>query len=122
MKVLLVATGGALGSVARYGVSTVVQRLTPGGFPSGTFVVNLAGCLAFGVLVGGAEQRFVLTPAARAFLLVGVLGGFTTFSAFTYDNALLVQHGATLRACANAIGQVVLGLAAFWSGYALFTA
>ena len=80
MNLLLIAIGGALGSVARHLLSSFVLRASGTLFPLGTFVVNLAGCVVFGAIVGAAHQRFVLTSDARAFLLIGLLGGFTTFS------------------------------------------
>ena len=65
-------------------------------FPVGTFAVNVVGCVVFGAIVGAAEHRFVLTPEARAFLLVGVLGGFTTFSSYAYESFALMQDGQSL--------------------------
>jgi fluoride exporter len=116
---LLVAIGGAIGSIARYALSTVVLRATGTLFPLGTFVVNAVGCLCFGVIVGAAEQRFTLTPQARAFLLVGILGGFTTFSSYVFESAALIRDGQMGAAVVNVAGQVVAGLAAFWIGAAL---
>lgn len=117
MQLLLIALGGALGSVCRYGLSTVVQRLSSPFFPYGTFAVNVLGCLVFGVIMGAARQRFVLGPPERAFLLIGILGGFTTFSTFTYETFALLQDGEFGRALLNAGGQVVCGLIALWAGY-----
>jgi CrcB protein len=122
VQLILIALGGALGSVCRYGLSTVVQRLTSPFFPYGTFAVNVAGCLVFGVIMGAARERFVLGPSARAFLLIGILGGFTTFSTFTYETFALLQDGETVRALTNALGQLVCGLVALWAGYALVAA
>src|SRR5215210_6535323 len=86
VNLLLIAIGGAIGSVARSLLSTFVLRAAGSLFPLGTFVVNAVGCLIFGAVVGAAEQRFVLAPATRAFLLVGVLGGFTTFSSYAFES------------------------------------
>ena len=108
--------------MCRYGLSTVVQRFTSPFFPYGTFVVNVGGCLAFGIIMGAARERFVLGPSARAFLLIGILGGFTTFSTFTYETFALLQDGQLARALVNAIGQLVLGLASLWFGYAVVAA
>jgi fluoride exporter len=119
LHVLYVALGGALGSVARYLVGIAVHRYTAAGFPYGTFTVNIVGCAAFGLIVGFAEPRVALTPALRAFFLVGVLGGFTTFSAFTFDTLELLRAAAFLRAAFNVIGQITFGLAALWLGYAV---
>jgi CrcB protein len=122
VQLILIALGGALGSVCRYGLSTVVQRLTSPFFPYGTFVVNVVGCLVFGVIIGAARERFVLGPSERAFLLIGILGGFTTFSTFTYETFALLQDGETVRALTNALGQLVCGLVALWAGYAVVAA
>jgi CrcB protein len=100
----------------------MVQRATSPFFPYGTFVVNVTGCLVFGIIMGAARQRFVLGPSARAFLLIGILGGFTTFSTFTYETFALLQDGQLIRALVNAGGQVVCGLAALWAGYVMVAA
>ena len=122
MQVLLIAAGGALGSVCRYLLATIVQRYSSPFFPYGTFVVNVLGCLVFGVLMGAARQRFVLGPSERAFLLIGILGGFTTFSTFTYETFAMLQDGELVWAFANAAGQLVCGLVALWAGYAAVAA
>ena len=113
------AIGGAIGSVARYVLSTAILRLSGSLFPVGTFAVNLAGCIAFGAIVGAAEQRFVLTPEARAFLLVGVLGGFTTFSSYVFESLALMQDGQFAAAAVNIGGQVMAGLFGFWTAYVI---
>lgn len=122
MQLLLIALGGAIGSVCRYGLSTIVQRSTSPFFPYGTFTVNVLGCLVFGIIMGAARERFVLGPSERAFLLIGILGGFTTFSTFGYETFALLQDGEFVRAAANAIGQVVFGLVALWAGYTIVAA
>jgi fluoride exporter len=96
----------------------LVHRVLPPYFPYGTFLVNVVGCLAFGAIFGLSEQRFVVGPTARAFLLIGLLGGFTTFSSFTFETFQLLRDGEFLLATANAGGQLVLGLVAFWLGLA----
>jgi CrcB protein len=115
--VIYVALGGALGSVARFLLSTAVPRYAAPGFPYGTFTVNIIGCAVFGVIIGLAEHRIDLTPAVRAFFLVGVLGGFTTFSAFTFDTAELLRTAAFFRAAFNVLGQIAFGLVALRLGY-----
>ena len=117
--VIYVALGGALGSVARFLLSHVVHRYATAGFPYGTFTVNIIGCAAFGLIVGFAEHRIALTPAVRAFFLVGILGGFTTFSAFTFDTLELLRTAAFFRAAINVLGQIAIGLFALWLGYAI---
>jgi fluoride exporter len=122
VQLILIALGGALGSLCRYGLSTTVQRFSSPFFPYGTFVVNVLGCLVFGIIIAAARQRFVLGPSERAFLLIGILGGFTTFSTFTYETFALLQDGEFVRALANAGGQLICGLVALWAGYVLVAA
>ena len=122
MKLLaLVALGGAAGAVARYGVGGWIHGMTGAGFPWGTFVVNVAGCSILGLLMP-LLQASVATPEARAFLAVGVLGGFTTFSTFSFESVALVQDGQWVRAAAYTLGSVGFGLAAAFAGFWLGTA
>lgn len=118
MLILAVGVGGALGAIARYLLGGLVHSLTASLFPYGTFVVNVVGCLCFGLVVGIADSRFVVGPGARAFILIGVLGGFTTFSSFTFESFELVRSGQMIQAAANVSGQVVLGFIALWIGFA----
>ena len=119
MNLLLIAIGGALGSVARYLLSSFVLRATGSLFPLGTFVVNLVGCVVFGGIIGAAEQRVVLTPETRLLVLVGVLGGFTTFSSYAYESVALLRDGQFFAAAVNVVGQVVLGLMGLWAGFVM---
>ena len=121
MNLLYVAIGGAFGSSARFLLTEAVNRYAPH-WPAGTFVVNLVGCFAFGVMASLADRRVPLSAGARAFILVGVLGGFTTFSSYTYDTFVLLREAQFIRAAVNAGGQVVLGFVALWAGYALVRA
>ena len=117
---LLVALGGAMGSVARYKLSGLVLHHTiDWRFPAGTFVVNVLGCLAAGVLAGVAEKHDLLSADARLLLFTGVLGGFTTFSAFGLETLFLLKRGETGIALANVLVSVVAGLAALWLGLGL---
>ncbi len=110
-RLLFLAAAGAVGALARYALSSAVQRQAGGVFPLGTFVVNLLGCLLFGLLWGLAEQRHLLGPTARAVVLTGFLGAFTTFSSFAYENAQLWRHGHLGLLLANVALQNVLGVA-----------
>lgn len=116
MNLIAVGVGGAIGAIARYLLGDAVHRWIPGFFPYGTFVVNVVGCLVFGVIVGLAESRFVVGPVARIFLLVGILGGFTTFSSFTFETFELLRSGQIFAAAVNVIGQVAIGFVALWAG------
>lgn len=119
MTVLVVALGGAIGSVARYLFSTAVLRATGSLFPAGTFAVNVVGCVVFGLIAGVAEQRVQLAPNLRMFLLVGVLGGFTTFSSYAFESFALMRDGQVAWAAINVVGQVVAGLLGMWAGYVI---
>jgi CrcB protein len=116
---VLVALGGALGSVARYLLSKTVLQVTGAIFPLGTFVVNVVGCVIFGGIAGLAERRLMLPPEARVFALVGVLGGFTTFSSYAYESVALLRDGQIVSAAVNIAGQVVVGLVGLWAGLAI---
>ena len=114
----LVGCGGFVGALLRYGLSGFIQRInTLTHFPSGTLVVNLVGCLLIGLMVGLAEARQISEPQFRAFVLVGLLGGFTTFSAFGLDTLNLLRNKRLLQATANVGIHVFLGLALVWVGY-----
>lgn len=116
----LVGAGGFLGSVSRYVLSGAVHRISPfASFPAGTLVVNVAGCLAIGLLGGLADQRQLFTPEARLFLLVGLLGGFTTFSTFGYETLAVLRDGGFSRALASVGLHLLLGLGGVWVGYGL---
>ena len=115
---LLVGLGGLLGSIARYGLSgLVLQKTAASRFPFGTLVVNVLGCLVMGVLSGLAERAHLFSNSTRLFLLTGLLGGFTTFSAFAYESYFLAREHAWSWAVANVVLQVVLGLAVLWAGH-----
>lgn len=119
-SILLVALGGAIGSVARFKLSGwVLQQATNWRFPLGTFVVNVIGCFIAGLLAGMAVKQDVFTPDARVFLFTGLLGGFTTFSAFGLETLLLFKRGEAGVAIANAVVSVAVGLVVAWLGYGL---
>lgn len=115
---LLVGLGGMLGSMARFGLAGLMHRLAGphNTFPIGTLTVNLVGCLLIGLLGGLMDARGLLGPQARLLLMVGVLGGFTTFSSFGYETMSLLREGDLLRALLNVGVQVVVGLLAVWAG------
>jgi len=117
--VLWVAAGGALGSVARYLCGEAALRLAGTGFPWGTLFVNVAGSFAIGFFFAATEPGARWAGAAdfRAFAIAGVLGGFTTFSAFSLQTLLLLKEGRPEAAIANALGSVILCLLAAWLGY-----
>ena len=116
MTALLVALGGAAGAVLRYWVGMAVQRSLGPGFPWGTLAVNVSGCFVMGLVAGVAERQDSLTPGTRLFLVVGVLGGFTTFSAFANETVGAARAGAIQLSMMNVVGSVGLCLAAVWLG------
>jgi fluoride exporter len=120
MMWLAVATGGALGSAARHGVNVLLASLMARPTPYATAAVNLVGSGIIGVLAGAlAAGGLQMTPAVRAFVFVGVLGGFTTFSSYMLDTLTLAYTGERVMALANVLGQTLLGIAAVWAGYSL---
>ena len=114
--VLLAAAGGALGSSARYLVNIGAGKLLGMGFPWGTLIVNIAGCFIMGVLVGLGAHRLTLSDEARVFMATGILGGFTTFSAFSADFALLFGRKHFGYAALYLTGSVGLSLLAVFAG------
>jgi fluoride exporter len=119
-SVIFVALGGALGSVSRYLLGTWTQTLSKSiDFPYGTLAVNLIGCFLIGALSQLAETRGVFTSESRAFVFIGILGGFTTFSSFGNDTINLFRDGETLNALANVGSNVIVGLMLVWLGRAV---
>jgi CrcB protein len=120
MRLLLLASlGGAIGAGARYLVNVWALRALGASFPWATFIVNVAGSLAMGVLVALFARRFDSAPELRIFLTTGILGGFTTFSAFSADAVALFERGDMGLALAYVAGSVVLSIGALCAGLAL---
>lgn len=120
VSVLLVAAGGALGSVGRYAISGVlVPRLFDWRFPVGTFAVNITGCLLIGILAGFAVKQSLFSSEARLFLFTGLAGGFTTFSTFGLETFELLRRDAVLMAGSYVAASVIIGLLALWLGFSL---
>jgi CrcB protein len=118
-RTVLIACGGALGSVARYWMGTTVQQLAGGAFPIGTIAVNLLGSLLLGLVMALALERSAIGEDGRALLAIGLCGGFTTMSTFSYETLALLEQGKTAVALGN-IGATVLGcVLAVWLGIAL---
>lgn len=111
----LVGIGGFLGSVARYKLGGwVLHHTAHWKFPLSTFVVNVAGCLIAGILCGLVEKHDLFRADVRLFLFAGLLGGFTTFSAFGVETVYLIQRGDFLLALLNAVLSVGMGIGALW--------
>jgi CrcB protein len=117
--IFLVFLGGGIGSVCRYAMATTLQKTFPGPFPVGTFFVNLVGCFAVGLVGALGLERAALSPEARVFILVGLLGGFTTFSSFAWETLGLLSVRDALRAALYVAGSVFCGLIGAYLGRAL---
>jgi len=112
---ILVGTGGFLGSISRYLASRFLQNTIPSSFPYGTFFVNIAGCLLIGIIYGFSERSSLLTTGWKLFLAVGFCGGFTTFSTFANENLALLRDGEFFYFFLYTGLSVFLGIAAtFW--------
>ena len=117
LKVLLAGAGGFIGSILRYLVVISLNQWADGArFPFGTLVVNCTGCLIIGMLSQLGEARGIFTAEARVFILVGILGGFTTYSSFGNETIDLWRTSRELMAVANIAGHLILGLGAVWFG------
>lgn len=120
MKVVLaVAAGGAVGSVLRFWMATGVHALVGRSFPYGTLAVNVLGCLLMGFLFVLFLERLSNDAVLRAGILIGVLGGFTTFSSFSIETFNLIEQGEHLKAAMNMVASLVLCVAATWIGVIL---
>ena len=120
--ILSIAAGGAVGATARYLVSTQITHAVGPGFPWGILVVNILGCFIMGVIAELAALTWNMSPEMRAFLTTGVLGGFTTFSAFALDTAVLTERGDLVNAMTYVAGSVGGCVAALFFGLALVRA
>jgi len=115
----LVFAGGGIGAAARYWLQGLVYQRMGTGFPAWTLLVNIIGCLLIGLLMSTLEDRFVIYPSLRIFLAIGILGGFTTFSSFSYETMALLRDGELLYASANVLLSIVTCLGATWLGLTL---
>lgn len=116
-KYLFIGLGGFLGSISRYWLSALIHKFAGMNFPYGTLTVNVIGCFAIGLLMTMFQEHFVENPNIRLFLIIGVLGGFTTFSSFSFDTLALMKAGNFLSAGVNIVASVTVCLMATWIGY-----
>lgn len=121
-QALIVGLGGFLGSIGRYKLGgMILHHSTAWRFPLSTFAVNVIGCFVIGALAALVEHRDFFSPDTRVFLFTGLLGGFTTFSAFAYEGTFLLRRGEIAIAAAYAGLSVLVGLAAVWLAFRLFS-
>jgi fluoride exporter len=112
--------GAGIGGALRHGVNVGAARFFGYGFPLGTFIVNVSGSLAMGLLAGYFAYRTGISQHMRLFITTGILGGFTTFSAFSLDSALLIERGQYGQAATYVVASVAASIAAVFVGLALF--
>lgn len=117
--ILLLAVAGAAGTLSRYGLGGLAQRITGASFPYGTLVINVLGCLAIGYVMQIALNTDIIPADARVIITIGFLGAFTTFSTFSYETVRLFEDGAWVSAILNLVTNVGLGLTATLLGILL---
>jgi CrcB protein len=118
-KIVLIGSAGLLGTLARYWISGWADERWGATFPIGTLLVNALGCFAIGFLFHATEEKYLIDPVIRAAVLVGFLGGFTTFSSFAIQSFNLLRDGEIFMASANILVSNVAGLILVWVGYAI---
>ena len=121
-KIILIGLGGLIGTLLRYGLSGLVARNYGETFPWGTMVVNILGCFLAGAMFNLTQERFLVNPTVRTVILIGLLGGFTTFSSFGLQTFTLLRDGEFSLAILNVAVSNVLGLLMVWAGYGLVKA
>jgi CrcB protein len=122
LKIIFIALAGLTGTLLRYWLSGLVARQYGETFPWGTMAVNLAGCFLAGVVFNLSEERFLVNPTLRTVILIGLLGGFTTFSSYGLQTFTLLRDGEFALATVNVVTSNLLGLFMVWVGYVLVKA
>jgi CrcB protein len=118
-NILLIGVGGGIGSIFRYLCQKWIYQLYPHPFPWGTFLVNISGCLLIGIFFAGTAKNSPDPGDWRLFLTTGLCGGFTTFSAFAFENMNMLKNGDISRALFYTLGSAVIGILAVFAGVAL---
>lgn len=118
-RLLLIGVAGLLGTLCRYGLSGLVARRFGETFPTGTLLVNVIGCFLAGFLLYTLNERFLVSEVVRMALMIGFLGGFTTFSSFGVQTFTLMKDGETFFAMMNVLVSNAVGIASVWIGYSL---
>lgn len=121
IKLSLLASFGACGTLCRYGIAVLCTRFFGADLPLGTLSANLLGCFLFGVVTSLASVRGLISPELRQLLLVGFLGAFTTFSSLIFDSHILHNEKGLILALLNVLGQSSFGFLFFWLGAKLFS-
>ena len=118
-RLLILALAGALGTLARYGLGGLVQRIAGPAFPWGTFMVNAIGCFLFGLVWTFSERRLLISPEHRIVILAGFMGAFTTFSSFAFETSRQLQDAQWGFAAANMLLNNIVGIALIYLGFYL---
>lgn len=118
-KYLLIATGGAFGSIARYWVGSAISSRIGAKFPYGTFIINISACVIIGFAITFLGKRADLSPAWRYLIPIGFVGAYSTFSTYEWETLSTLRSGAFLLAALYAVGSLLLGLVAVWVGAVL---
>jgi CrcB protein len=118
-RLFLIGVAGLLGTLCRYGLSGLVARRFGETFPTGTLLVNVIGCFLAGFLLYTLNERFLVSEVVRMALMIGFLGGFTTFSSFGAQTFTLMKDGETFFAVMNVLVSNAVGIASVWIGYSL---
>lgn len=118
-KLILIGLAGLVGTLGRYALSGLIARRFGETFPTGTLVVNIAGCFLAGFLFYLMQERFLVSETTRVMVMIGLLGGFTTFSSFGLQTFTLLKDGEIWFAMVNLVGSNLLGLLMVWAGYTL---
>lgn len=119
VKLLLIGFAGFIGTLGRYGLSGIVAKRYGETFPFGTLAVNLIGCFVVGLLFNLMQERYLVNQNVRTIILIGLLGGFTTFSSLGLQTFTLLQDNEIVLATLNLVASNVLGLFLVWAGYTL---
>ena len=119
IRYVMIGIGGFLGAIARYQVATMVQARVPAGFPWGTFIVNVSGCLVMGIVTTWLTERLVVNPQWRFLIPIGFIGAYTTFSTFELELFRANTEVAWLIGGAYLFGSVAAGYGALWAGVVL---
>jgi CrcB protein len=119
LNVVLVFVGGGIGAAARYWLQGIAYQKLGSDFPYGTLIVNVVGCVLIGFLMSSMEERFLVHPSLRVLVTIGILGGFTTFSSFSFETIAMLRDGEVFRAAVNVIVSVGVCLAGAWIGLRL---
>lgn len=115
-RALIVALGGSIGAVARYLTTVWAAGLWGATFPYGTLIVNIVGCFIIGIFMTAITEKIIVHPHWRLFIIVGIVGGLTTFSSFSYETVTLVAEHAVDLAMYNVAANMMIGFAATWTG------